>query len=254
MDIERGGKTVYGAAVGILMLQTRFPRIRGDMGNAESWPFPVQFRIVRGATPERVVRGRAQGLLAPFIDAARDLAAHGVDGITTNCGFLALFQEELKQALGVPVAASSLMQVPMVNAALPSGRRAGILTISAASLEKDHLAAAGVPLDTPIAGTDPGGEFTTKILGDLPEIDFAKCRDEMRRAALDLVSSDSGIGAIVLECTNMVPFAADLRKLTGLPIYSIYSHICWFQAGLAPRKFSFGLDDPAPSNDRKRCV
>ena len=254
MQIERGGKTVYGATVGILMLQTRFPRIPGDMGNAGTWPFPVQFRIVPGATPEKIVRGRAEGLLAPFIDAALDLVAHGADGITTNCGFLSLFQEGLKQAVGVPVASSSLMQVPIVNAMLPGGRRAGILTISAESLEKDHLAAAGAPLDTPIAGTDPGGEFSAKILGDLPEIDFSKCRDEMRQAALDLVSNHSGIGAIVLECTNMVPYAADLRKLTGLPVYSIYSHICWFHAGLEPRKFHFGLADPAPTNGRRRDV
>ena len=32
--VFQGGKNVYGAAVGILMLGTRFPRIDGDIGNA----------------------------------------------------------------------------------------------------------------------------------------------------------------------------------------------------------------------------
>lgn len=125
-----GGKAVYGASVGILMLDARFPRIPGDMGNATTWPFPVQYRLVRNATPDAVVRQGAPGLLAAFIEAARDLAWHGVDGITTNCGFLSLFQEELVDAVGIPVATSSIMQVEFVNRLLPKGKRAGILTIS----------------------------------------------------------------------------------------------------------------------------
>jgi hypothetical protein len=57
-----GGKSVYGAAVGILMLEARFPRIPGDMGNAQTWPFPVLYKVVRDASPDRVVRHQAQGL------------------------------------------------------------------------------------------------------------------------------------------------------------------------------------------------
>ena len=53
--IASGGKAFYGASVGILMLEAQFPRIPGDMGNALTWPFPVHFKIVRGASPKRVV-------------------------------------------------------------------------------------------------------------------------------------------------------------------------------------------------------
>ncbi|MCY3878135.1 MAG: aspartate/glutamate racemase family protein [Rhodobacteraceae bacterium] len=242
--MERGGKTVYGATVGILMLDTRFPRIPGDMGNAFTWPFPVQYRVVSGATPQRVVRERADGLLERFKSAACGLVAQGADGITTNCGFLSLFQDELKQAAGVPVAASSLMQIPWINSMLPRGRRAGVLTISAATLEPDHLMAANAPLDTPVVGTEGGQEFTGKILGDAAEIDFALCREDMRMAASELVSCHDDLGAIVLECTNMVPFAAEIRKLTGLPVFSAYTHICWLQSGLLPRRFTSALGDP----------
>ena len=114
-----GGKNVYGAAVGILMLGTRFPRIDGDIGNAGTWPFPVMYRVVPGASPDRVVRLQAKGLLDAFIDAGKDLIRHGADGISTNCGFLALFQDEFSAALDVPVATSSLMQVPFVERLLP---------------------------------------------------------------------------------------------------------------------------------------
>ena len=75
--IQHGGKTVYGASVGILMLETQFPRIPGDIGHAETWPFPVHYRVVRGATPDNVVRGDAMAQLAGFVDAGRDLVAMG---------------------------------------------------------------------------------------------------------------------------------------------------------------------------------
>ena len=47
--IAWGGKPVYGARLGILMLEARFPRIPGDMGNAATWPFPVLYQVVPGA-------------------------------------------------------------------------------------------------------------------------------------------------------------------------------------------------------------
>src|SRR4051812_47766036 len=110
--VAHGGKAVYGAPLGILMLETRFPRVLGDMGNARTWPFPVLYRVVRGASPEKVVLNGAPGLLPAFIEAAQDLVELGAEAITTSCGFLSLFQKELAEAVKVPVATSSLMQVP----------------------------------------------------------------------------------------------------------------------------------------------
>src|SRR5437588_12528716 len=90
--IARGGKALYGAPLGILMLEARFPRIPGDMGNATTWPFPVLYRVVRGASPQRVVRERAAGLLDAFLEAARELVSDGADGLTPTCGFPSLYQ------------------------------------------------------------------------------------------------------------------------------------------------------------------
>jgi len=232
-----GGKSIYGAAVGILMLDARFPRIPGDMGNALSWPFPVHYRIVRSATPDRVVRKGAEGLLDNFVEAARELVADGVDGITTNCGFLSLFQDELAAAVSVPVATSSLMQIGLVNRLLPKGKRAGILTISGSTLTPLHLEKAGVPADTPIGSTEGGREFTRAILGNEFELDVEAARRDNVDAALDLVRGHPDVGAIVLECTNMVPYAADIRAATGLPVFSIETFVRWFQGALQPRRY-----------------
>ncbi len=238
-----GGKTVYGASVGILMLHTQFPRIPGDIGNAGTWPFPVLYKVVQGASPDLVVRRGAEGLAEQFITAAKELVSNGADGITTNCGFLALFQNQLADAVGVPVASSSLMQVPLVQKLLPSTQRVGILTISKSTLTTAHLKSAGVPLDTPVMGTDDGQEFTRAILDDEVNLNVELARIDLINAGQQLVKENPDVGAIVLECTNMVPYAADLRQTLGLPVYSIYSFVSWFQAGLMPRVFDQRLVD-----------
>ncbi len=236
--IARGGKAIYGAPLGILMLEARFPRILGDMGNGGTWPFPVLYRVVGGASPDRVVLKGAAGLLPDFVEAAQELVRLGAEAITTNCGFLSLFQRELAAAVGVPVATSSLMQVPWVQATLPPGQRVGVVTVSAGSLTPAHLEKVGVPLDTPVAGTEGGREFFRVLIkAEKDDMDVDLARQDVVDAALALVARHPEVGAIVLECTNMPPYAAAVQAATGRPVHDIYSMITWFHAGLRPRVF-----------------
>ena len=235
--VARGGKAVYGAAVGILMLEARFPRIPGDVGNATTWPFPVLYKVVPGASPERVVRHRAEGLLDAFVAGARELVAQGADGIATNCGFLSLFQEELAAACGVPVATSALMQAPTIERMLPPGKRVGILTVSAASLSAEHLEAAGVAVDTPVVGTDGGREFSRVLLANELQLDVAQAEADILAAGDELISRHPELGAVLLECTNMCPYAATLRERLGLQVFDMVSFVTWFHGGLVPRRW-----------------
>ncbi|KAA2213371.1 aspartate/glutamate racemase family protein [Teichococcus oryzae] len=237
--IARGGKAVYGAPLGILMLEARFPRILGDMGNGATWPFPVLFRVVRGASPERVVLNGANGLLQDFLDAAEDLVRLGAEAITTNCGFLSLFQREIAAHVGVPVATSSLMQVPWVQAMLPPGKRVGLITVSSATLTPRHLEAAGVPQDIPVVGTENGQEFFRVLIkAEKDDMDVDLAEQDILAAGRELVAKHPEVGAIVLECTNMPPYAAALQRALGLPVYDIYSMISYFHAGIRPRDFA----------------
>ena len=232
----KGGKAIYGASVGILMLEARFPRILGDMGHAGTWDFPVLYKVVRNASPDRVVRKGAEGLLDAFVEAAKELEADGADGITTNCGFLSLYQAELTKAVGIQVLTSSLMQVPVVNALLGQSKRAGVLTISGSTLTPAHLTAAGAPKDTPI-GTTEGSHFSDAILNDAFELDPIVAESDNVEAAQEMVQHYPDMGAIVLECTNMTPYAGAIRAATGLPVFSMVSFVNWFQSGLQPARW-----------------
>jgi hypothetical protein len=248
--IARGGKTLYGARVGILMLETRFPRIPGDMGNAETWPFPVLYKVVPGASPRRVVCEKAEGLLDEFLAAADELVRLGADGVTTTCGFLSLYQRDLAAHVGVPVATSSLMQIPLIEQVLPPTRRVGVLTVSAANLTAEHLLAAGADPTTLVVGTDDGSEFSRVMINDEERLDVAAAEHDILAAGDRLIASHDGIGAVLLECTNMVPYARALSQRLRLPVFSIYTFVTWFQSGLAP--FEFGHPSTAPGEWRER--
>ena len=230
--IATGGQPIYGIDLGILMLDAQFPRILGDMGNARTWPFPVRYKIVRGASPEVVVLQGAEGTLDAFIEAGRELVAEGCRIITTNCGFLAKFQAELSTALGVPVATSALLQAAAIQAVLPPGRRVGILTISAATLTEAHLQAAGVPEGTPVAGIADGCEFQRAILGNALTLDVDQAEADLAAAARAFQAAHPHLGAILLECTNMPPYKKAIAEATGLPVFSIETYVKWLVESL----------------------
>ena len=202
------------------MLDTRFPRLPGDVGHASTWRMPVRLQVVHGASPQRVVRMGDRALLQPFIDAARTLEAAGAQAITTSCGFLVRWQAELRAALRVPVWTSSLLLLPELAAvAAPFAvANAGVLTVDADSLGATELAAAGAPPDTPVQGLSPGCHLQSALLDNRPELDPAVAEADAVQAALELVRRHGGIRHIVLECTNLPPYARAIEVATARPV------------------------------------
>jgi len=207
--------------LGVLMLETRFPRLPGDIGHPETFDFPVRRRVVRGAVPRRVVGPGDATLLAPFIEAGLALVAEGADAITTSCGFLVRFQSAFQAALPVRVWTSSLLLVPELDAGLPNGKRVGIVTVDAEAIDADLLRAAGAATDTPIEGLAPGCAFQRCLLDDEPALDAPAACAETVAAAQRLVARHPEVGALVLECTNMPPHADAVRQASGLPVHDL---------------------------------
>lgn len=227
MESVKGNNTKSDQPViGILMLETVFPRIPGDVGNPETFPFPVLYRVVKGAVPDRVVRDADPQLIRLFSDAAADLEHAGVKAISTSCGFLAIFHRELVNAVNVPMFTSSLLQVHAAQAIIKKNQKVGILTASEQSLTHEHLAGVGIDsYQTAIVGMDESKEFSAVFIGGKETIDVEKCRQEMVAAARSLIASHPDVGVIVLECTNMPPYARDVQAATGLPVFDVVTMI-----------------------------
>jgi hypothetical protein len=231
-------KTLHGAVIGVVMVETWFTRFPGDVGNAATFPFPVQYRVVRESSPAEMVKLGSGAMLAPFRAAAEELVLTGVDGIATSCGFLALYQNELTAALPVPVATSALLQVPMVERTLPHGRRAGVLTYAPEALDAATLAAVGVRPDIAIGGFAKGTLFRDGIAQGRTDIPRAALEAEVLEAARKMLVRDPALGAIVCECTNLAPFSAAIRDAFDVPVHDVVSMVEWFHAGLRPRRHS----------------
>lgn len=206
------------APLGVLMLDTRFPRPMGDIGNPQGLPWPVVYRTVAGASPRRVVAGNDPALLAPFIEAAQALVRDGAGAVTTSCGFLIRLQRQLAAAVPVPVWTSSLLKLPELTGA-------GVLTVDAASLVAADLLAAGAAVDTPVEGLAPGCHLQRVLLDDLPELDLALAEQDAVSAALRLVARFPGVTSLVLECTNLPPYAEAVARATRRPVHHLASFI-----------------------------
>jgi hypothetical protein len=223
-------------ALGVIMLDTAFQRSPGDVGHPASWPFPVKFRRVDGASVALVVRAGSDGLVDDFIATGRELVAEGCSAIVTSCGFMARHQRRLAGAFGVPVAASSLMQLPMVEMALGAGLRPGVITYDAENLSPDVFTACGADPFVPVRGVPPGGAFHALIEGGAP-YDRAALEAELLAVARGLVADHPSVGAVVLECTNMPPFARAVSSALALPVFDILTLGEWLFTSTAPRTF-----------------
>lgn len=212
--------------LGVVMLDTRFPRPPGDVGHPATFGRPVRQRIVPGAWPREIVTDagalRQSKLVPAFVDAMRALEAEGAEAITTSCGFLVLLQSELQAAVRVPVVTSSLLVLPRLLAAQ---RRVGVLTIDAARLGAEHLLAAGVEpqrlADVVIEGVRPDGELAQAILGNRESLDLARAEADVVQAARRLAERAPDLRDVVLECTNMPPYAPAVQAATGWRLYDL---------------------------------
>jgi hypothetical protein len=230
-------KTYYGVSIGILMVNSTFQRYIGDIGNAKTWNFPVQYKIVHDAVPSRMTELHNSSLLDPFKRAADELIAAGVDGITTTCGFLSLYQRELADHCSVPVATSSLLQVPMVERMLPIGKVVGIMTYNGDVLNGPYLDAVGVDRETPVAGIPQDSNFVRWIKHGDTSVSYETLKSEVVETARRFVAEKPHIGALVLECTNLAPFSYWIAEATGLPVYDTVTMVNLFQASLRPREY-----------------
>lgn len=224
--------------IGVIMLDTVFPRIPGDVGNRHTFSFPVVYNVVKGANPTRVVKDADPLLLQEFIDAAVELERKGLRAIATSCGFLAIFHPELVKSLNIPIFTSSLLQVHWAQSIIKKDQKVGIITASKQSLTAAHLAGVGIqsyPLA--IIGMDKTEEFAAVFIEGKKSINVEKVRQEMVIAAKNLIDDHPDVGVIVLECTNMPPYAKDIQQVTGLPVFDMVTMINYAYAAVVKQNY-----------------
>jgi hypothetical protein len=227
------------AAIGILVMDARIERIPGDVGNPATFPFPVLCRTVAGATLKRLIAERDRSLLGPFVEAGWELVRQGAKALTTTCGFMVLFQDELAREFPVPVITSSLLQLPFIQATLRPEGRVGVITADAANLSPEHLRRAGGDADRiTVVGLEGQPKFRAAIFEETGRIDVPAVASEVVAQAKRMVANDPHIAALLFECANLPPYAAAVQAAVGLPVYDAVTMIRYVHATLSAASFN----------------
>jgi len=215
---------------GLLQLET----LVGNSTNPASYAFPVRFHPVAGANVHSILENPDPAVLRTMIADARTLASQGIKAITTSCGFNAIFQQELAEAVSVPVFTSSLLQVPFVKRIHGPKSEICILTANAGALRPEHLSSVGISSadGLHILGLEQCEEWMRMFAEPDAEIDLAVIEREVLSTALRALEAHPGIRAFVLECTDLPPYAAMIRRHSGLPVFDVISMINYLHSSL----------------------
>lgn len=238
-SVRKKSQSWHGVPMGILILNTCYPCIPGNVGNATSFPFPVRYKEVSEASINGLINHRDPALIQPFVDGARELEAEGVRAIAGACGFMALFQREIAEAVQIPVCMSSLLQIPFIRQILPGHKQIGIVTANAGALTDRHFEAVGVPDQSAlvIQGLEHSNEFREAILEEKGTLDSDLMQREVVEAARTMVSSNPDIATIVLECSDLPPFAHAVQEAVTLPVFDFNTMIKHIQTAVVQQPY-----------------
>lgn len=218
-----GGYRSYGQPLGVLLLDARYPRLPGDCGHASTYARPVRFHVVPGLRADELIHHYHDEIGDRVLAQALGLVREGVKVIAGGCGFFAVLQERMRRELPVPFLTSSLVQVPWLRRVF--GGRIGVLTIDEAALTDDYVGACGWSRSDPdvvVEGVDPDGTFARVYFENRDRFDPEDMARDLLDAAARLSARTPDLRAVVLECTNMAPFAWRIQAaLGGVPVFDI---------------------------------
>ena len=234
-----GRPAAYGYTIGVLCAEWNIPFVPGDVNNATTFDFPVRYLTVEGARGASVLTGNAADYAATFARAARTLAAEGVRAITGNCGYMAAYQAAVAASVSVPVFMSSLLQAPMLTAMLGPQQRLAVLAASRDGITDAVLRGAGVRDRDRLVfyGLDAKPHFREVVIDECGALDTGRLRTEVVETAAEAVRADPATGAILLECSDLPPYAKDVHEATGLPVFDWASFIRYVHEATQPRRY-----------------
>ena len=234
------GQHFNGYPIGIMTFEELFlAQIPGVVGNATTYGFPVLYKTIENYSYHYLFEKKHEYLSA-IIETAKWLENEGVRAISADCGFFALYQREVAEAVDIPVFLSSMLQVPLLSYSIKSNEKIGILTADASTMDDAFLRGAGIMDNSKIAvhGLQDKPNFACAVLEQVSGIlDTDVICKEVVEGAKELVEEDPAVKIILLECTELPPYAYAIQEALHLPVYDFYTMINYAFTGLVRRPF-----------------
>lgn len=231
------GQMVSGSLIGVIYIEdVWYPMVPGNVVNASTFDFPVRLKAVKGLDVPTLFGRDRRDVSNEILEACLELQAEGVRAISSACGFFGQYQARIAPQLDVPVALSSLVQIPWLRAVLP-GRKIAVLTADSSALSEaiwDECSISDTT-DLVIGGLQDQPEFSA-ILESRGTFNNDAVMDEVVQTALDLCS-DPAVGSILFECSDLPPYAWAVQTACGLPVFDFTTLINWLHKGTARRPY-----------------
>ena len=233
------GQFISGHTVGILVQDVHYPLLPGNVVNGYTYDFPMRFQVVPGANQARMHVGD-QTLIPDLVTTAKLLEKEGCRVISAACGYFGHFQKSVADQVDIPVYLSSIIQIPWISVALKSSQKIGILCADQKNLTQEVFVACGVPDEIYerccIVGAGDMPEFSA-LLERRGHFDNKILRQELIDLTKNLLKNEPNIGAILLECSDMPPYAAAIQREVALPVYDYITMIKYIHSVVAQRPF-----------------
>lgn len=224
-----------GAAIGVIAVDLDYPKIPGNVANASTFGFPVMYKKVEFEI-ERLFAGDPS-LVDVVITAAKELEAEGVRAIVGACGFFAHFQKDVANAVKVPVFLSSLTQLPLIKISLGTDQKVLVLAADGPSVNNSMLAKVGTDDERVIVQNVGDRKAFSPIRWGKTTLDNGALIEDLVELAEKQLAKHPEIGAILLECSDLPPYAFDLQVATGLPVYDFITLINWIHSSVVQHPY-----------------
>ena len=228
-------RTTAGFPVGVVAVKLDYPKLPGNVVNASTFSFPVMYEEVAFEI-ERLFSGDPS-LEDAVVAAAHRLEARGARAIAGACGFFAHFQEAVADAVDVPVFMSSLVQVPMVLAGLKRDQKILVLAADGPSVNADLLAHVGATPERLFVANVGDRPAFAPIRWGKAELDNGALIDDLCALVGEHASAHPETGAVLLECSDLPPYAADIQRACGLPVFDFVTLINWVHHAISQRPY-----------------
>ncbi len=147
----------------------------------------------------------------------------------------------MTEALNVPVFLSSLLQIPIIKIGLKNHQKIGILCADQPDVTVKVLQNCNIdPSVCVIEGIGNKPEFSAILNSNKGCFNNELVKQEVVAAAMALTDKYSEIGAILLECSDMPPYAAEVQRYINLPVFDFITLIKWVHHSVAQKPY-FGF-------------
>jgi hypothetical protein len=230
----------YGFGIGILLIDCSTPFIPGDVGNASTYDYPVLYKTVEGVSLARLIEQGDESLIDNVVEAAQYMQSMGVRAITSDCGYMIRYQKKVADAVSIPVILSSLVQLPMLELSINRQQKIGIICANKNRLTPELLKIAGLQnLDRAVIyGLEEQPNFRAPILDETGVLEPEKIQQEVVALAKKMIDEHPEIGPILLECSNLPPYASAVQHATGRLVFDYTTMINMYFSASVRKPFS----------------